>query len=549
MFVRIKDKANGKKSIQIVESYRRADKVSQRIVRHIGQAETDREVQELKKLAESIIVEMKNERQPVLPLFDPEDIYGAKKEEAPIEDKVRISDLREEQRIIEGIGEVFGKLYDDVGFSQVLGKAKKGATWNATLKSLVIARLANPLSKRGTASMLEKDYAVKIPLDKIYRTMDRIFEHEEEIKKRIAESTLSLFQDKVDVLFFDVTTLYFESIKADDLREFGYSKDGKCNEVQVALALVTTTSGLPISYQVFPGNMYEGHTLIEMIKEIKKLYDVNNVLLVADRAMFNKKNLEAMEREKVKYVVAARLKRLPKDLREDILESDDYAPAVIENEFHWVREFSHNSRRLIVSYSRKRAEKDAKDRSRQIERLLKKVKDGKVKLSSVISNSGSKKYLSLKDKEAVINEDKIAEDSRWDGMHGVISNVTDQNPREILTRYRGLWQIEEAFRLSKHDLRMRPIYHWTPNRIRAHISICFMAFALAKQAVYRTALQQHSMSFDQIRNELLHVQSSLMVDISTGKRYIIPSHVTVNQKKLYQVFGLKRSAVPRISPK
>jgi transposase len=549
MFVRVKDKPNGKKSIQIVETYRRADKVSQRIVRHIGQAETQREVEELKKLAESIIVEMENKRQPVLPLFAPEDIYGRKPATSTIEDEVKIKNLREEQRIIEGVGEVFGKLYDDLGMAQVLGKAKANQPWNAILKACVIARLANPSSKRRTASLLEEDYGIKIPLQKLYRMMDRAVSKEDEIRKRIVASTLSLFPERVDVLFFDVTTLYFESVKTDDLRDFGFSKDCKFKESQVVLALVTTTAGLPISYQLFPGNMYEGHTLIEMIHELKKVYDVANVLLVADRAMFNEANLQLMDKEEVEYIVAAKLKRLPKELKAAILADEDFAPAVIENEFHWIKEFEYKSRRLVVSYSSARARKDAKDRSRLIERLLKKVKDGKVKIKDVIPNYGSKKYLQLRDKEAVVDEAKIAADARWDGLHGVISNSSGLDAREILSRYRGLWQIEEAFRLSKHDLKMRPIYHWTQNRIRAHILICFIAFTLAKQAVYRMSLQQHPISFEQLRNELLHVQASLMTDISTGKRYIIPSHLTVNQKKIYQAFGLKRSSVPRTSPR
>lgn len=546
MFVRIKEKPNGKKAVQIVESYRRADKVSQKIVRHIGQATTERELDELKRLAESIIVEVENQRQPVLPLFKPEQIYGRKpkSEETTIDDTVKIRNLREEQRVIDGIGEVFGKLYDDIGLGQALGNTQMDESWNATLKACVLARLANPVSKRRTASLLEQDYGIKIPLEKIYRMMDRLKVKEDEIRKRIAQSTLSLFRERVDILFFDVTTLYFESIETDDLRKFGYSKDCKFKESQVVLALVTTTAGLPISYRLFPGNMYEGHTLIKMVDELKKIYDVAQVLLVADRAMFNEANLKLMEDQKIRYIVAAKLRGLPKALRQAILEDDDFKPAVIEHEFHWAKEFAHNSRRLVVSYSSGRARKDAQDRARLIERLLKKVKDGKVKIKDVIPNYGSKKYLELKDKEAVVNEAKILQDAKWDGLHGVITNDSEMKVTEVLSRYRGLWQIEESFRINKHDLKMRPIYHWTEDRIRAHILICFLAFALAKQAVYRLGLTQQPMSFEQLREELLHVQSSLDKDITTGKHYVIPSRVTLNQKKIYQAFGLKRSDVP-----
>ncbi len=333
------------------------DKVSQKIIRHVGQAVTDMEVEELKKLAQKIIVEMKNQRNPVLPIFAPEDIYGDNSLAKAIDDKVDMSALREEQRIIEGIGDVFGKLYEDISLIKALGDTKKDSPWNEILKACVLARIANPISKYRTASMLEQDYGIRIALEKIYRMMDRLVEHESGISKTITSSTLELFGSKLDVAFFDVTTLYFESVD--------------------------------------------------------------------------------------------------------------------ENELHWVKEFSHDQRRLVVSYSSKRA----------------------------------------------LNE--------------------------IITRYRGLWSIKESFRISKHDLKMRPIYHWTPERISSHILICFIAYALVRQAMYRVRIQYEPMSFEKIWNEFLHTQASILLDTATNRKYILPSKTTPVQKRLYHIFGLKRSEVPR----
>ena len=245
----------------------------------------------------------------------------------------------------------------------------------------------------------------------------------------------------------------------------------------------------------------------------------------------------------IQYIVAAKLKTLPKSLKSDILHAD-YNEEVVGDELHWLKEFEHKSRRLVVGYSAKRAKKDAADRQRLVDRLMKKVKGDKIKVKDLIPNYGSKKYITVENSSASINQEKIKADAQWDGFHGVITNATDKTSSELLSRYRELWQIEEAFRISKHDLKMRPIFHWTENRIKAHIAICFLAFTLAKQAVYRIALQQEPMSFEQIRNELLHAQSSVVIDLASQKKYIIPSHVTVNQKKLYQAFGLKRSQVP-----
>lgn len=265
--------------------------------------------------------------------------------------------------------------------------------------------------------------------------------------------------------------------------------------------------------------------------------------MVADRAMFNEKNLSQMENLGIQYIVAARLKSLPGNLKNDILNKE-YGAAVIEKELHWISEFEHNLRRLIVGYSPRRAKKDALDRQRLLDRLMKKVKGDKIQIKDLIPNYGSKKYIKVENNSASIHEEKIEADAQWDGFHGIITNVKDKTPDELLSKYRQLWKIEEAFRVNKHDLKMRPIFHWTEKRIKAHIVICFLAFALVKHAVYRVGLQHEPMSFERIRNELLHAQSSIMVDLVSRKKYVIPSHVTVNQKKIYQVFGLKRSQMP-----
>jgi transposase len=543
MFVRVKPKPNGKRSIQIVESYRRADQVSQKIVRHVGQAVTDREVEEMTRLAQSMINEMETDKQPCLPFLDPLKVLKGNRQKKESSDTVKIKNLREEQRIIDGIGDVFGKLYDDLKLDKLIFGTHKDEQWNDILESCVLARIANPVSKRRSASLLEEDYGIKIPLERIYRMMDHVADRESDIKQRIAQTTLSLFQEQVDVLFFDVTTLYFESIDTDELRAFGFSKDCKFKEVQVVLALVTTTKGLPITYKLFPGNTYEGGTLVEMVKDLQTQYAIKNILLVADRAMFSEENLSFMESLGIQYIVAAKLKTLSKSFKSDILHAD-YKEEVIGDELHWLKEFEHKSRRLVVGYSAKRAGKDAADRQRLVDRLMKKVKGDKIKVKDLIPNYGSKKYISVENGSASINQEKIKADAEWDGLHGVITNATDKTSSELLSRYRELWQIEEAFRISKHDLKMRPIFHWTENRIKAHIAICFLAFTLAKQAVYRIALQQEPMSFEQIRNELLHAQSSVVIDLASQKKYMIPSHVTVNQKKLYQAFGLKRSQAP-----
>ena len=517
MYVRATPRKNGKTAIQIVESHRTGKKVNQKVIRHVGQATNEKELEETKKLAEFIISELKKSTsQPYLPFFSPELLGEAHHQHtSETSDQVLISNLREQQRITLGMADVFGKLYDDLGFASLL--LRSGEKWHTILKQCVIARIANPTSKRKTSLFLEEDYGVKVPLHNIYRMMDRLYESEEQVKTLVLSSTLNLFQEKqaVDVLFFDVTTLYFESFESDDLKSRGFSKDSKFKESQIVLALVSTTGGLPITYEIFPGNTYEGHTLVTTVEKFSKRFDVKNVILVADRGMFNNDNLSLMDSKEINYIVGAKLRSLPKLMQQSILNSVLFVPISIEEELHWVKDFTHNGRRLVVSYSSARAKKDAFDRQQLIDRLLKKVKNQKIPIQNIIPNSGTAKFLKIEGGEATINASKILLDQQWDGLHGIITNMKEEKAERLLSRYRGLWQIEEAFRINKHDLKMRPIFHWSKERIHAHMSICFLAFCLAKQAVHRIAIQ-HSKKRNFTKIESVRTQS-----ISSG----IENHV------------------------
>ena len=197
-----------------------------------------------------------------------------------------------------------------MGFNKFINGTHKDEQWNELLKVCVLARIADPVSKKRTVENLALDYNQEIPLEKIYRMMDRLHKNIDKVKSHVASNTLDLFNNEVDVLFFDVTTLYFESFTPDELRNFGFSKDCKFKETQVVLALVTNSEGHPITYNLFSGNTNEGTTLVKVIQDLKKDFKVKNVILIADRAMFNTKNLDLMDKEGISYVVAAKLKSL-----------------------------------------------------------------------------------------------------------------------------------------------------------------------------------------------------------------------------------------------
>lgn len=544
MFIRVKDKPNGRKAIQIVDSLRDGERIRQKIVRHVGHATSDEEVEVFQLLAAKILAGLKS--QPSLPLG----IFESQKTSRDENDeRVRIRDLREEARVVEGIREVLGGFYDELGFSCLLELRRRDSKANEILRSCVLARLADPSSKRRSVEILSRSHGLNHSLDQMYRMMDAVASHQDQIRNAVCDSTLGLFQTGIDVMFFDVTTLYFESFTKDELRKFGFSKDCKFNQTQVVLALVTTTAGLPITYELFPGNKYEGHTLICIVEQLKARFSVRDILLIADRAMFSRDNLNQMDELGVRYIVAAKLRKLPPIIREKILGDKGYCAALVENELHWLQELEHEKRRLIVGYSPERAKKDRSDRVRLLERLEKKRKGREtLPVGELIGNAGTSKFLEIEKATARINDKKVIEDARWDGMHGVITNVMDVAATTILSRYRGLWQIEAAFRLNKHDLKMRPIFHWNEKRIRAHIAICFLAYAVAKHAIVKLERSGLRVSFAKLRDELLQIEASILINLKTEKRYRLPSKLTQIQKDICKAFGIRRSETPESHP-
>ena len=218
---------------------------------------------------------------------------------------------------------------------------------------------------------------------------------------------------------------------------------------------------------------------------------------------------------------------------------------------YFVREYAHERGRLIVSYSRKRAKKTKNERERILKRLKGKMKKGEIKITELVKNSGVKKYLKISGKKVqtgTLNEEKVAFEERWDGIYGVITNCQDSNlsGEEILEEHRGLWQIESAFRANKHDLKMRPIYHRNSDRIRSHILICFIAYALLSTVRYKLKKANINLSMAKIKEELTDVQGSIVRDRKTKKRFLIPSKITENQQKIYQAMGQKLDSRPRI---
>ncbi len=371
--------------------------------------------------------------------------------------------------------------------------------------------------------------------------MDVLEDQEACIQGALFNAFRPLIGEKVEVLFFDVTTLYFESADEDELRRFGFSKDQKTHLTQVVLALATTQEGLPVGYKLFPGNTAETSTLLQAIDEWQKSLCIEKITIIADRAMMSDKNMKLLEASGLKYVIAAKLKLFPKQMQKIILERTN-EKILFQNEEDTVavQEHPYENRRLIVSHSTKRARKDARDREQILTKLKKTIgQEGSTKklvtnrgYLSVITESGNSKIK--------VDDEKVAAAARWDGLHGVITNIEDVSHQEILGLYRRLWVIEESFRINKHTLEMRPVYHYASRRIKAHILLCYITFALCRYVQKRISMQHDNLSVDRIRSILVDVQYSILKHEDTQSKYRLPSKMSMEARQIYGVFNLKR---------
>lgn len=359
----------------------------------------------------------------------------------------------------------FGKIYDYIGFGQIK---------EDMFRHLVISRIAFPLSKLKTIDYLYRYQGVMLDIDAVYRFLDKLNNRLKQQVEQIAFAhTLSVLKGNISVVFYDMTTLYFEASDEDDLRKAGFSKDGKHQNPQIFIGLLVGLGGYAIGYDIYEGNTYEGHTLIPFIEKISKKFNLNKPVVVADAGLLSNENIKALEENQYEYIIGARLKNESEKLKTKIIESkfEDGTTLSIAKSAET---------RLVVNFSNSRAAKDAYNRQRGLRRLEKQIRIGKLTKSS-INNKGYNKYLKMIGEVKIeIDYEKYARDDQWDGLKGYFTN-TKLTDSEVLENYKNLWHIEKAFRMSKTDLRIRPIYHRLRNRIEAHICISFTAYCIYKE--------------------------------------------------------------------
>jgi hypothetical protein len=376
---------------------------------------------------------------------------------------------------------LLGKLYAEIGFSQLE---------SSLFRALVLTRVSHPGSKMKAVEYMRRNHGIDYDLSTVYRFMDELIAKYNDLVQGISfEHTQALLGGKIGMVFYDVTTLYFEAEHEDDIRKLGYSKDGKLQRPQIVLGLLVSKGGYPLAYEMFEGNTFEGKTMLPVIEKFEHRYGLSNSFIIADAAMLSKKNLEVLQDEDREYIVGARIKSSSEQQKKQIMELN-----LKNGQSHSI--LLPDGRRLIISMSDKRAAKDLKNRQRGIARLEKSLKSGKLTKAHV-NNRGYNKFLEMQGHiDVKINRDKIKEDSGWDGLKGYITN-SDLSNDDIIQHYSELWQIEKAFRISKTDLRIRPIYHRLKRRIQAHLIIAFTAYKVYKELERQLQIKELGISVTQ----------------------------------------------------
>lgn len=391
---------------------------------------------------------------------------------------------------------------------------------NNLLLDLVTIRIMEPASKLRSIALLEEYFGIRHRRQAYYEFAPQWLA----LKSKVESITVSFAKRHYDfnfnLVFYDVTTLYFEAFTEDELRKNGFSKDNKSQQPQILIALMVNKDGFPISYEIFAGNTFEGHTIIPVIKAFIEKYKVKNFTVVADAAMINADNIAALKKHNINYIVGARLGNLSADTIELIDKQQ------IRQDGKTIR-LETKLGDLICSYSGVRYRKDLHEMNMQIQKAQYVIEHP--------SKNKKLKFTTAKGQKLGLNQKLIEKTKKLLGVKGYYTNLKEDevSAQTIVERYHELYRIEQAFRISKSDLKTRPIFHFKEEPIQLHVLICFIALVVSKHIELQTSLS--------IRN-FVHlckkVTDARLKNKITGKEHRIRSALTNDTKIILSKLNL-----------
>ena len=538
MFVRAK-RIGAYSYLYLVEAVRENGKTKQRIIRNLGRKEVVEAAGDLDRLARSAA--RLSQRSMILSLIED----GS----APNVACRRI-----------GAPLLFERLWQESGCRAVVEGLLAGRRFEFAVERAVFLTVLHRLMVSGSDRACEHwrdDYRIdgidELELHHLYRAMGWLGEELPEteqtartlaprcIKDLVEEQLFAHRRDlfsELSVVFMDTTTLYFEGRGGDLLGQRGHSKDYRPHLNHMVVGIIMDQNGRPVCSEMWPGNTADVTTLLPVIDRLRVRFAIGQVCVVADRGMISDATIAGLEERKLEYILGVR-ERSSKEVYEVVL--NDPKPSVplfiphgrrpdteLEAKNVWVGE-----RRYVVCRNLTEAKRDAEVREAVLRSLRESLRGGD---KALVGNSAYRRYLKTPaDKHFEIDDKRVAEDARYDGLYVLRTNMR-LDALAIMLRYRELLKVEDIFRTTKSILDTRPIYHQTDEAIRGHVFCSFLALVLRKALEDRLAGARVKPEWGALLRELDRLQ-----EIETkheGKHFILRTPVTGNVGQVFQALGV-----------
>ena len=531
MFARVK-KSGKYQYLQIVENRKEKGKVKQRVIATVGRMDRLQE----KGRVETLIRSLSRFSEKALLILSGQ------------------SDVNAETLTI-GPTLVFQRLWKESGIEGCIKKLLVGRKFEFDVERAIFLTVLHRLMVSGSDRFCDKwrrDYLIpgteQLDLHHLYRAMSFLGEilpdhkqtgdflprrNKDLIEEMLFFNNRDLFS-KLDLVFFDTTSIYFQGQGGDHFGRRGFSKDHRPDLHQMIVGAVLDDNGRPICCEMWPGNTTDVTTLLPEVKRLRSRFNIGNFCIVADRGMISADTLDKLEEDQMPYILGTRMRRV-KEINIEVLsragryievypESDDRRkPAPLK-----VKEVVHDGTRYIVCLNQRQARKDAADRQAILESLKQQLKKGP---KALVGNKGYRKYLKLAKGSARIDLAKVKAEARFDGKWVLVTN-TELSTGQVALKYKELWRVERVFRDIKSLLETRPVYHQSDANIAGHVFCSFLALVLRKELDQRLATNKHRFEWPDIKQDLKALKQ---VEIEeNGKRFAVRSECKGVCGKVFQ---------------